>query len=58
MTGPTASILPDVQFANNVSAMSGVYVTEPDLALDMLAEGAGAYHLFGTCVRKINVLRG
>lgn len=58
VTGPTASMLPDVLFANDVSAVSGVYVTEPDLALDMLAEGAGAYHLFGTCVRKINVLRG
>ena len=58
VAGPTASILPDVLFANNVSAVSGVCVTEPDVALDMLAEGVGAYHLFGTCMRKINVLRG
>jgi uncharacterized protein (DUF4213/DUF364 family) len=55
--GPTASILPDVLFANNVNTVSGVHVTDPDLALDMLAEGAGAYHLFGACVRKINILR-
>ncbi|MEN6318397.1 MAG: DUF364 domain-containing protein [Syntrophaceae bacterium] len=58
VTGPTASMLPDVLFENNVNTVSGVHVTDADLALDMLAEGAGAYHLFGTCIRKINVLRG
>jgi uncharacterized protein (DUF4213/DUF364 family) len=57
VTGPTASIVPDVLFANNVRAVSGVQVTDPDLALDMLSEAVGAYHLFGTCVRKINILR-
>jgi uncharacterized protein (DUF4213/DUF364 family) len=58
VTGPTASMLPDVLFANNVRAVSGAHVIEPDLALDMLAEGGGAYHLFGRCMRKMNVLRG
>ena len=58
VTGPTASMLPDVLFEHNVSAASGVSVIEPDSALDMLAEGAGAYHLFRGCMRKINVLKG
>ncbi len=58
VTGPTASLLPDVFFEHNVAAASGVQVTNPDMALDMLAEGAGAYQLFGACVRKMNVLRG
>jgi uncharacterized protein len=58
VTGPTASILPDVLFENNVTAVSGVRVTEPDLAIDLLAEGAGAYHLFNACVRKMNIVRG
>jgi uncharacterized protein (DUF4213/DUF364 family) len=58
VTGPTASMLPDVLFEHNVAAVSGVRVTEPDAALDMLAEGVGAYHLFDACVRKMNVLRG
>jgi len=57
VTGPTASILPDVLFEHNVSAVSGVCVTEPDMALDMLAEGVGAYHLFDTCLRKMNILK-
>ena len=52
VTGPTASILPDALFKRNASIVSGVQVTDPDLALDLLAEGVGAYHLFHTCVRK------
>ena len=58
VTGPTASLLPDVLFEHNATAVSGVHVAQPDTALDMLAEGVGAYHLFDACVRKINVLRG
>jgi hypothetical protein len=38
--------------------VSGVRVTDPDLALDMLAEGLGAYFLFDTCVRKLNLIKG
>jgi len=57
VTGPTASILPDVFFENNVTAACGACVTKPDMALDMLAEGVGAFHLFDTCVRKMNVLK-
>ena len=58
VTGPTASILPDALFERNASVVSGVQVTDPDLALDLLAEGMGAYHLFHTCVRKINITKG
>ncbi len=57
VTGPTASVLPDALFARNVSMVSGVQVTDIDKALDLLVEGAGAFHLFGVCMRKINVSR-
>ncbi len=57
VTGPTASLLPDALFARNVSMVSGVEVTDPDLAIDMLSEGVGAYHLFNACVRKINIIK-
>lgn len=57
VTGPTASILPDALFARNASVVAGVEVTDPDLALDLIAEGLGAYHLFHTCVRKINITK-
>jgi uncharacterized protein (DUF4213/DUF364 family) len=59
VTGPTASMLPDVLFEHNVRALCGVQVIDPDAALDMLAEGEGALRLFHSrCVRKMNVLRG
>ena len=57
VTGPTASILPDALFARNVNIVSGVTVTDPDLTIDLLSEGVGAYHLFNRCVRKINILK-
>jgi uncharacterized protein len=57
VTGPTASMLPDALFARGVSVVSGVIVADADLALDMLSEGAIAYHLFQTCLRKINIAR-
>jgi uncharacterized protein (DUF4213/DUF364 family) len=59
VTGPTASMLPDALFQKNASIVSGVEVTDTDKALDLLAEGAGAYRLFtDACVRKINILKG
>ena len=57
VTGPTASILPDALFARNATIVSGVKVTDPDLVIDLLSEGVGAYHLFSRCVRKINILK-
>jgi uncharacterized protein (DUF4213/DUF364 family) len=57
VTGPTASILPDALFARNANIVSGVKVTDPDLTIDLLSEGVGAYHLFNRCVRKINILK-
>jgi uncharacterized protein (DUF4213/DUF364 family) len=57
VTGPTASLLPDAFFARNATVVSGIQVTDQDLALDMLAEGLGAYFLFDACVRKLNVIK-
>ncbi len=58
VTGPTASMLPDVLFEHNVRALCGVQVIDPGAALDMLAEAQGALPLFRSrCVRKMNVFR-
>lgn len=57
VAGPTASLLPDALFARNVGIVSGVKVTDADTALDMLSEGIAVYHLFRTCVRKINIIK-
>ncbi len=57
VAGPTVSLLPDALFKRNVGIVSGVKVTDADKALDMLSEGVGVYHLFKTCVRKINIMK-
>jgi len=56
VAGPTASFIPDALFRRNVSVVSGVCVSDPDKALEMLGEGMSAIDLFGECVRKISVL--
>lgn len=57
VAGPTAGFLPDALFARGVSIVSTVIVSDPDRALDLLAEGNGAFQLFAEkCVRKINIL--
>jgi uncharacterized protein (DUF4213/DUF364 family) len=57
VAGPTAGLLPDALFARGVSIVSTVVVPDPDRALDLLAEGNGAFQLFAAkCLRKINIL--
>lgn len=58
VTGPTVSCIPDAFFKRNVAVISGTIVADTDKALDMLAEGAGAYHLFNAgYLRKINIMQ-
>jgi len=57
VAGPTAGFLPDALFARGVSIVSTVIVSDPDRALDLLAEGNGAFQLFAAkCLKKINIL--
>lgn len=56
IAGPTASFVPDALFSRGVAVASGVVVTDPDQAVDMVSEGALAYHLFHECVRKVSVI--
>ena len=57
VAGPTAGFLPDALWARGVSIVSTVIVSDPDRALDLLAEGNGAFQLFADkCVRKINIV--
>lgn len=59
VAGPTAGFIPDALFRRNVSAVSTVQVVRPDMTLDLLAEGMGAYQLFrNRCIRKINIVNG
>ena len=56
VVGPTAGFIPEPLFRRNVALVGTVMVTDIDLALEILAEGGGAYRLFDGCVRKINLL--
>ncbi len=56
VVGPTAAFVPEPLFRRNVALVGTVVVTDGDLALEILAEGGGGYRLFGSCVRKINLL--
>ncbi len=56
IAGPTASFAPDALFARGVAVVSGVKVKDADRAVDMVSEGALAYHLFKECVEKVSVI--
>jgi len=56
VVGPTAGFVPEPLFRRNVAMVGTVVVTDSDQALEILAEGGGGYRLFGSCVRKINLL--
>jgi len=55
VVGPTAGFIPDPLFRRDVAMVGTVMVTDIDAALDITFEGGGAYRLFGSCVRKINI---
>lgn len=56
IVGPTGSFLPDAFFKKGVSMVSGARIYKADLALDLLAQGGRAHHLYGSCARKINLM--
>ena len=53
VVGPTASLAPEALFRRGVTLVGGVEVTDPDLLLDLLAEGASGYHFFGKAAERI-----
>lgn len=53
VTGPTASMLPDVFFTHGVTMMGGVLVTKPDKVLDCISEGGSGYHFFGKSAERL-----
>jgi len=53
VVGPTASLAPEALFRRGVCVVGGVEVTDPDLLLDLLAEGGSGYHFFGRAADRI-----
>ncbi|OPY90081.1 MAG: hypothetical protein A4E72_00846 [Syntrophus sp. PtaU1.Bin208] len=56
VVGPTAGFVPEPLFRRSVALVGTAVVTDSDAALEIIAEGDGAYRLFGRCFKKINVL--
>lgn len=45
LIGPSATVVPDPLFARGVSAIGGVVVTDPEKAMQIVAEGGGTPQL-------------
>jgi len=55
VTGPTASMLPDVFFKYGVTLLGGIVVTKADEILDIISEGGSGYHFFGKYAERTAV---
>jgi uncharacterized protein (DUF4213/DUF364 family) len=56
VTGPSASLLPDVLFHKGVSSIGATRITDPVKLLEVVSEGGAGYHLFKYCAQKICIL--
>lgn len=52
LVGPTASLFPDVFFANGIHSLGGITVTDADGLLDIIAEAGSGYHFYGEFAEK------
>jgi uncharacterized protein (DUF4213/DUF364 family) len=57
VVGPTATLWAGPYFRRGVDVLGGIRVTAPERFLDMLAEGAGGHHLFGSAAQPVVLLR-
>jgi uncharacterized protein len=56
VTGPSANIIPDVLFHNNVTMIGATRILDPDLLFTVVGEAGAGYHLFERCAQKITIL--
>ncbi|MFW5877838.1 MAG: Rossmann-like domain-containing protein [bacterium] len=56
VTGPSSSIIPDILFQKNVGIIGAIRITDPELTLKIVSEGAAGYHMFQYCAEKICIL--
>jgi uncharacterized protein (DUF4213/DUF364 family) len=57
VVGPTVGMLPDAFLARGADVLGCVRITEPDVFLDLLAEGGSGYHFFGRASQKLVLSR-
>jgi uncharacterized protein len=57
VVGPTVGALPDAFLKRGADILGGIKITDPDVFLDLLAEGGSGYHLFGRAAEKVVLVR-
>lgn len=57
VTGPTASMIPDVFFEKGVTMTGGIVVTDADELLDVISEAGSGYHFFGKSAERAVIYR-
>lgn len=57
VTGPTASMIPDIFFKKGVTMTGGIVVTDADELLDIISEGGSGYHFFGKSAERAVIYR-
>ena len=57
VVGPTVGMLPDAFLRSGAGILGSVRITEPDVFLDVLAEGGGAPDFLGRSAQKVVLVR-
>jgi uncharacterized protein len=57
VVGPTVGLLPDAFLRRGADILGSVRITEPDVFLDVLAEGGGAPDFLGRSAQKVVLVR-
>ncbi|MNV82528.1 hypothetical protein D3C71_1762690 [compost metagenome] len=53
--GPTATLVTEPYALRGVTVVGGTRVLNPDVLLDLLAEGGSGYHFFGKTVERVTL---
>jgi uncharacterized protein len=56
ITGPSASIIPDLFFKNGIDMIGGILIFDEEKLFDLASQGAAGYHLFEYCAEKITLI--
>lgn len=56
VTGPSANILPDILFENNVNIIGATRITNPEMLFPIVSEAGTGFHLIKYCAQKICIL--
>lgn len=56
LLGPSASMPPDWFFEHSVQIVGSLRITNPEVLMNLVSQGAAGYHLYEYCAEKITLL--